>query len=121
MKEYNIGDIVNIEEYTNAALWCTDNKSTLIEIESSSKDRLFKIVEIQKHIPTYEEQRQNRAEAYRIEKDPITCQILSLREEEQTEEVIAEIEQLKQERSAIVEEIKQRYPYPEENDNQTSE
>ena len=64
--------------------------------------------------PTKEEQRQARAEAYRLEKDPITCQINSLRDEEQTEEVIAEIASLVEERKAKVEEIKQRYPYVSE-------
>ena len=64
--------------------------------------------------PTKEEQRQARAEAYRLEKDPITCQINSLRDEEQTEEVIAEIASLVEERKAKVAEIKARYPYSEE-------
>ena len=64
--------------------------------------------------PTKEEQRQARAEAYRLEKDPITCQINSLRDEEQTPEVIAEIAQLIEERKAKVEEIKQRFQYPVE-------
>ena len=64
--------------------------------------------------PTHEEQRQKRAEAYRQEKDPITCQIESLQDEEQTPEIEAEIEQLKQERTAVVESIHERYPYPEE-------
>lgn len=62
--------------------------------------------------PTKEEQRQARAEAYRLEKDPITCQINSLRDEEQTPEVIAEIASLVEERKVKVEEIKQRFPYP---------
>ena len=64
--------------------------------------------------PTKEEQRQARAEAYRQEKDPITCQINSLRDEEQTPEVIAEIASLVEERKAKVAEIKARYPYPVE-------
>ena len=64
--------------------------------------------------PTKEEQQKARAEAYRLEKDPITCQINSLRDEEQTPEVIAEIASLVDERKAKVEEIKQRYPYPVE-------
>ena len=64
--------------------------------------------------PTKEEQQKARAEAYRLEKDPITCQINSLRDEEQTAEIIAEIAQLVEERKAKVEEIKQRYPYPVE-------
>ena len=64
--------------------------------------------------PTKEEQQKARAEAYRLEKDPITCQINSLRDEEQTQEVIAEIASLVEERKAKVAEIKARYPYPVE-------
>ena len=64
--------------------------------------------------PTKEEQQKARAEAYRLEKDPITCQINSLRDEEQTPEVIAEIAQLVEERKAKVAEIKARYPYVSE-------
>ena len=63
--------------------------------------------------PTEEEQRENRARAYQAEVDPITSHIQRLRDEEQTEEVIAEVESLVTERTAKVEEIKQRYPYPE--------
>ena len=66
--------------------------------------------------PTKEEQREKREQAYISEVDKITCHINRLKDEEQTEEVIAEIEQLKQERSAKIEEIKQRYPYPEGED-----
>jgi len=62
--------------------------------------------------PTEEEQRQKREQAYTSEVDPITCHIQRLSDEEQTEEVIAEIEALKQERSEKVEEIKRRFPYP---------
>lgn len=62
--------------------------------------------------PTEEEQRQKRELAYTLEVDPITCHIQRLSDEEQTEEVIAEIEALKQERSEKVEEIKRRFPYP---------
>lgn len=64
--------------------------------------------------PTHEDQRLKRAEAYRIEKDPITCQIQSLRDEEQTPEIVAEIEALIVERKEVVENIHNRYPYPEE-------
>ncbi len=62
--------------------------------------------------PTEEEQRQKRAEAYRLEKDPITCQIESLRDEEQTPEVIEEINELLQKRTEVVKDIQERYPYP---------
>lgn len=62
--------------------------------------------------PTKEEQKEKRRAAYVVEKDPITCQIMSLRDEKQTEEIIAEINKLIEERAAKVEEIKARYPYP---------
>lgn len=66
--------------------------------------------------PSIDEQKENRARAYKEEIDPITAHIQRLRDEEQTEEVIAEIEALIAERTAKVEEIKARYPYPEGED-----
>ena len=66
----------------------------------------------QKPAPTEEEQRQKREQAYTLEVDPITCHISRLADEEQTPEIEQEIAELKQERSAKVEEIKKRYPYP---------
>ena len=68
----------------------------------------------EKPAPTEEEQRQNREQAYILEVDPITCHINRLKDEEQTPEIEAEIESLKQERSGKVEEIKERFPYPVE-------
>lgn len=68
--------------------------------------------EPEKPAPTYEEVRQVRENLYREQKDPITCQIQSLRDEEQTEEVVAEIEALKIKRAEIVAEIKENNPYP---------
>lgn len=53
-----------------------------------------------------------RALAYTAEVDPITSHIQRLRDEEQTPEIVAEIEELKAERDAKVEEVRQRYPYP---------
>ena len=62
--------------------------------------------------PTEEEQRQKREQAYTQEVDPITCHISRLEDEEQTPEIEQGIAELKQERSAKVKEIKERYPYP---------
>lgn len=62
-------------------------------------------------LPTNEEQSEKRREAYAQEIDPITAHIQRLKDEEQTEEIVAEIEQLKAERSAKVIEIKERFPY----------
>lgn len=70
--------------------------------------------------PTKEEQEQNRAFAYQQDVDPITSHIQRLRDMEQTEEIVAEIEQLKLERDTKVEEIKACYPYPV-GDEETSE
>ena len=61
-----------------------------------------------------EEARQNREDAYVAEVDKITNHILRLRDKEQTPEIIAEIEELINERDAKYEEVKARYPYPEE-------
>lgn len=64
--------------------------------------------------PTYEEQSEKRAEAYRQEVDPITSQISRLRDEEQTPEIIEKIDELLQKRSDTVKDIQERYPYPSE-------
>lgn len=61
---------------------------------------------------TYEEQRVARFRAYCGAVDPITATILRLRDEEQTEEIIAEIESLKEKRKELVKRIKAEYPYP---------
>lgn len=71
---------------------------------------------LEKPLPTYEEVRQTREALYRDQKDPITCQIQSLRDEEETEEILAEIEALKVKRAEIVAKIKEENPYPEENE-----
>lgn len=63
--------------------------------------------------PTKEEIRQTREALYRDQKDPITCQIQSLRDEEQTEDIIAEIDALITKRAEIVAKIKQDNPYPQ--------
>lgn len=61
--------------------------------------------------PTHDEQSQKREQAYKAEVDPITAHISRLRDKEQTEDIIAEIETLIAERDAKVAEIKERYPY----------
>ena len=64
--------------------------------------------------PTKEEIKQLREYAYCEDVDPITCHINRLRDEEQTPEIEQEIADLQAERTAKVEEIKERYPYPEQ-------
>lgn len=61
-----------------------------------------------------EECRKNREQAYVSEVDCITAHIQRLKDQEQTPEIIAEIQELMIERDTKVEEIKARYPYPVE-------
>lgn len=103
---------------TDAEFFClvkdsveTDDEHTTADYDQYNGEYLLKS-EIP--APTHEEQRQKRAKAYQQEKDPITCQIQSLRDEEQTEEVVTEINQLIAQRAIVVANIKERYPYPVE-------
>lgn len=64
--------------------------------------------------PTREEQSKKREQAYEDEVDGITAHIQRLRDKEQTPEIVSKIAELIAERDAKVEEIIQRYPYPEE-------
>ena len=97
------------EEYSQVAEWCNNGGEYHIEDDGT----YYKTVKNPEPLPpTKEEQEQNRALAYQQEVDPITSHIQRLRDMEQTEEIIAEIEQLIAERAAKVEEIKARYPYP---------
>ena len=65
----------------------------------------------EKPLPTNDEQSENRRQAYTQDVDPITAHISRLKDEEQTEEIVAEIEALKAERSAKMIKIKERFPY----------
>ena len=125
------------ENFEDAKHWCNENNAQLIELVEKREEKeveepdvldpsktnkvikLFRYFQIGEEPiiseplpPTEEEQRENRANAYQQEVDPITSHIQRLRDMEQTEEIIAEIEQLKLERDAKMEEIKARYPYP---------
>ena len=106
------------DEYAAVANWCNEGQEYHIELYIDENDiEWYRTVKNPEPLPpTKEEQEQNRANAYQQEVDPITSHINRLRDEEQTEEIIAEIEQLKLERDAKVEEIKARYPYPEGED-----
>ena len=58
MKEYKIGDIVGLDEYTDSALWCRKNNAYLKDIYDVNGARKFEIKEIEEpepHIPTWEE------------------------------------------------------------------
>jgi len=66
----------------------------------------------EKPAPTEKEQKEIRARAYQQEVDPITSHIQRLRDKEQTEEIIAKINELIIERDKKVQEIVDKYPYP---------
>lgn len=109
--DFYIGQIFEGIYPPEAANWANKNNAYIDEI--GEKRYEIKVIP-EPPAPTEEEQRENRARAYQAEVDPITSHISRLRDEEQTEEIIAKIEELKAERTAKVEEIKERYPYPEE-------
>lgn len=97
------------KDYADLAVYCNENNCHI-----EDKGDYLESVENIIPEPTDEEQRKNREIAYTQEVDPITCHISRLIDEEQTPEIEQEIIDLKQERSAKVEEIKKRYPYKEE-------
>ena len=110
---FNIGDKLTKENYTQGAIWCNENNAKIEIIDGE-----YIIVAIPDSLPpTKEEQQKARENAYKAKVDPITCHINRLKDEEQTEEVIAEIASLVEERKAKVDEIKQRFPYPVEETN----
>lgn len=79
------------------------NKGTLIIVDNEV---------VEKPAPTKEEVAEKRRSLYIEQKDPLTCQIQALRDEEQTEEILNEIEALKIERAEVVARIKEENPYP---------
>lgn len=125
-QEYDYNQIIEYidctydENFQDAKHWAQEHNTTFEELmdRRDLPKRYFQIGEepvIPEPLPpTEEEQRENRANAYQEEVDPITSHIQRLRDMEQTEEIIAEIEQLKLERDAKVKEIQERYPYAED-------
>ena len=87
-----------------------DNEHTFEDYDQYNGEYLLKS-EIP--APTIEEQKEKRAIAYQQEVDPITAHIQRLRDEEEPDE--EKIAELIEERAEKVDEIKERYPYTEEN------
>ena len=111
------------EKFNEAKAWCNANKATLNEIIERRENgkRYFQINKIPEPKPapvvepkplTEEEVKLIRAGLYAIAVDPLTAHIQRLRDEEQTEEIKAEIEALLAERKVRVAEIKEQNPYP---------
>lgn len=110
---YKDGQIINKEEHIAFANWVNANGGGFYS--ESNGDGTYTIHKTPEPTPpTNEEQSENRRQAYISEIDPITAYISRLKDEEQTEDIIAEIETLKSERSAKIQEIKERFPYAEE-------
>lgn len=111
------------EEYSQVAEWCNEGQEYHIELYIDENDiEWYRTAKNPEPLPpTKEEQEQNRANAYQQEVDPITSHIQRLRDMEQTEEIIAEINQLIKERNQKFVEIQQKYPYNEENVNNLGE
>lgn len=79
--------------------------------EIQKTDEALLAIQPDPYIPTDEEQRQERANAYAVEVDPITAHIQRLKDQDSIPE--GKIAELITEREAKVQEIKQRYPYSE--------
>lgn len=107
-KEVSVGVGTNAEFYKSIGM-------TEMEVEQAYNGSWYvKGYAPEKPIPTNDEQAEKRKQAYIAEVDPITAHINRLKDEEQTEEIVAEIESLKAERSAKIQEIKERFPYYEQ-------
>lgn len=105
-KQCDVGTGTNTEFYKSIGM-------TEMEVEQAYDGSWYvKGFAPEQPAPTKEEQSKLREEAYKNEVDGITAHISRLRDEEQTEEIVAEISELIAERRAKVEEIKARYPYP---------
>lgn len=114
-KEVQIGVGVNDEYYKEIGM-------TLMDVEQGYNGNWYVVgfapIKPEPTTPTKEEQREKRALAYQQEIDSITAHIQRLRDEATPPE--EEIAELINERALKVEEIKQRYPYSEGEDEQTS-
>lgn len=97
------------EEYADLAVYCNENDCYIVEFNDYLESK-----ENEHPKPTDEEIKELREQAYENGVDPITAHIQRLRDKDQTEEIIKEINDLLQERDAKVEEIKKRFPYTEE-------
>lgn len=94
------------KQYADLAVYCNSNNCHI-----EDKGDYLEAVENPPYVPTDEEQRQFRADAYAVEVDPLMSEynrklLFNLFEE-------GEEETLKQEIQTKVSEIKERYPYNE--------
>lgn len=124
LNNYELGDITQEEAFAQGYKTLSKDPEEeegkyyaiegFIETEHNIHIRLTEIEDPYKEEKEAEKEilKSLRANAYREEKDPITCHIESLKDEEQTPEIEQEIEDLKEERKEIVEKIQELYKYP---------
>ena len=74
-------DLTN-KTYADLASYCNQN-----DCHIEDKGDYLESVPNEHPAPTYEQQRENRSNAYKAEVDPITCHIQRLEDEEQTPEI----------------------------------
>lgn len=112
--EYYDGQILkNSQEHKDFANWTNGHGNKFGD--TANGDGTYTVYAIPPApAPTHEEIAQIRASEYQAKVDPITAHISRLRDKEQTEEIVAEIEALIAERDALVEQIKAEHPYPDE-------
>lgn len=124
MSEIRYAKIINEETHeAQVGVGCPDEYyveigMTEMEVEQAYNGRWYvKGFAPKKPEPTRDEISQIRAQEYQAKVDPITAHISRLRDKEQTEEIIVEIACLMSDRDRLVEQIKAKYPYPDEPDN----
>ena len=101
---------VDWEEYAKVADWCNESKEYHIE----DMGDCYQVVKTEIEPLTNDEIKQIRASLYQELVDPITAHIQRLKDENPVPE--GEIAELIAERTAKVEEIKERYPYRIDNE-----
>lgn len=113
MTEQNffIGQIFEGQYPPAAAVWCNNNRA-YIDVIGTRKYVIKAVPE--PPVPTREDIEHARAARYTAEADPITAHIQRLRDAEQTDEVVDKIAALQEQRDAIVAQIKESLPYPED-------
>lgn len=108
MAEYHIDQIIEGKYSPDCAIWCNKNHAYIEKIA----DNRYEIKEVPAPLPpTNEEQRQNRANAYAQEIDPLHSQrirhtVLGDWTEEDETNYVAEVKRLS-------EDINSRFPYME--------
>lgn len=104
-------------QYEQAANWCDDNQDYCM----GEDGKYYAVISNEKPEPTKEQIRKMREFAYSEEVDTKTSHISRLRDTTpMTPEIEAEIAKLIAERDAKYAEIQERYPYPDEADDEVA-